>query len=213
MGLFGRKPQYTIHGLLREEQAKLDALYNLEVYPVIGGPQAPLSNIHDQQKVSWTAAQALERAVVREPYEFLWHLALGEHYVRLGRFADAVMVNERALALHPNDPRAEYAMATCLRMLTRAAYSGREVGEMVVRMNKMIEGTEPERFLAGGKFDPYQATYELQKLGLTWEYAARKSVKHFKKAIASGLSASETKFINTIIESMREEFLPFSVTI
>jgi tetratricopeptide (TPR) repeat protein len=213
MGLFGRKPRYTIHGFLREEQAKLEALYTLEVYPVIGGPQAALFTIQDQQKLSWAAVQALERAALREPYEFLWHFALGDHYFRLGRFADAVMTNRRALALHPNDTRAEYAMATCLRMLTRAAYSGREFGEMVVRMNKMIEGTELERFLAGGKFDPYQATYELQKLGLTWEYAARESVKHFKKAIALGLPSSETKSVNTIIESMREEFRAFGVVI
>jgi hypothetical protein len=123
------------------------------------------------------------------------------------------MANGRALTLHPNDPRVEYALATCLRMLTRAAYCGPEFRDTVLRMGKVFEGTESERLLAGGKFDPHEAANELQKLGITWQDAARESVKHFKKAIALGLPSSETKSINIIMESMREEFLSFDVII
>jgi len=213
MGFFRRKPRYTIHGFLPEEQSKLDVLYTLEVYPAIGGPQTVLFTIQDRQKVSRLAVQALERAALREPYEFLWYFALGHHYCGLGRFADAVMANERALALHPNDPRLEYALATCLRMLTRAAYCGSEFRDTMMRVSKMLRETGLEAFLAGGKFDPDEAVKELQKLGITWEEAARESVKHFKKAIALGLPSSERKFINTIIESMREEFLMLGVII
>lgn len=206
MGHFGRKTQYKIDELLPDESAKLEALYNLEVYPFIGGPKAPLLDITDQQGALWAAIQSLRRAAWREPYEFLWNFALGNNYIRLGMFADAVMVNERALALHPNDPRVGYALATCYRMLTRAAYSTPELREKIGQINRMAEGTGlDDRVIAGGKFDPDGAANELQKLGLTWENAAQESIKHFKKAMALGLSNAEIMAINTIIDSMTVE--------
>ena len=75
------------------------------------------------------------------------------------------MANRRALALHPNDSRVEYALATCLRMLTRAVYCGPAFRDAITPGGKMFEGTEFDGFLAGGKFDPYEAANELQKLG------------------------------------------------
>ncbi len=213
MGFFGRKPRWKINELLADEAAKLEALYDLEVYPFIGGPNSRLSNMTEKQGALGAATQALERAVWREPYEFIWNFALGNNYLRIGRFADAVIANERALALHQNDPRVEYALATCYRMLIRAAYSAPEFRERFGQINKMVEGTGLDDFIAGGRFDPYQAASELQKLGITWDCAVREAVKHFRRAIALGVSDSEMKFINAIIESDREEARAFGIII
>ncbi len=215
MRIFGRTPRYSTQRLLREEAAKIDAVFNLEVYPLIGGPKALLVTIEDKQRAYWLAVQALERAVWREPREFLWHFTLGANYYLLGRFADAVIANSHALALHPDDPRVEYNMATYLMILTRAAYCGPTFKNKVEEIKIMQEQFEFDwrTYADMLKFDPDQAAYELQKLNITWEYAATESVKHLERARELGLPSSENEHINTLIKAMREEFWNLGIVI
>ena len=215
MGLFGRKPRYSIQGLLREEEAKINVLYSAEVYPLIGGPEAALVTTEDRQRAYWLTAQALERAVLREPGEFLWHYSLGAKYFSLGRFADAVIANSHALALHPDDPRVEYNMATYLNVCTRAAYCGPAFKDMVEKAKVVQEQlkTDWRTFADMFPFDPDYAAYELQKLNMTWQYAASETVKHFQRAIELGLSSSEVEYINILIKEIREEFWNLGIAI
>jgi len=215
MPCFELEPRYSIQGLLREEEAKIDALYSAEVYPYIGGAEAPLVTTEDRQRAYWLAFQALERAVCREPGEFLWHFSLGATYFPLGRFADAVIANSHALALHPDDPRVHYNMATYLNFLTRAAYCGPAFRDMMEKMKVMQEQLKSDwrTYADVLPFNPDQSAYELQKLNITWQYAAVEAVKHFERAKALGLPSSEMEHIDTLIKAMREEFWKLGIVI
>jgi len=209
------KSRYSTQRLLPEEEVKLNALYEIDVYPLIGGSEAPLSTTEDKLRAFSIAVNALEKAVVQEPGEFLWHFKLGSSYFLLGRFADAVTANSHALVLHPEDPRVEYNMATYLRAMTRAAYCGTAFRDKVenIRSMQRANGYDWSTYQDMLPFEPDTAENELRKLNITWQYAVVEAVRHFQRAIELGLPSSEVADIKAIIKAISAEFSEFDIVI
>jgi hypothetical protein len=108
---------------------------------------------------------------------------------------------------------AECMLATGFRYMTRAMYCSPEFRDRLKQANEMLAESGVDGWMGGLAFDPDESERELQKLGMSWQEAARESVKHFRKATALGLPKSEIKLVNSFIESMRSQFSRHGVTL
>lgn len=205
------KTAVSIGAFLPEEEVKIDRLYYMHIYQALGGRYPDITNRDDIERASKLALQALEKATDEEPGEFIWNFVLGDHYGRLGRLADATRACQRAVNIKPDDPRAHYAMATVYRMLMRAIYAEPQYRERIDLVKEMQEGSSMGAMTP--QFDPDSAASALQELHMTWQDAAKVSVKYFRSALALGFSRSENMMIEQTIEEIRSQCLRHGLSV
>ncbi len=146
------------------------------------------------------AVSLMEVATASEPREWIYWYILGDWYSALGDYAKAVRACERCYELRPRDPRSAYALATTLRVLTRAKYVGHP---RVAEMREFYARSGISRY---DDFNPLKSQQALEELGLTIDQAAERALRLFEQVITLGVKASEAKMIRGTLAAMYAEF-------
>lgn len=143
--------------------------------------RSPFARFGDP-KISFTSLLAaidlLESAVTIWPRRWVYWYALADYYACAGELSKALHACERCYELRPRDLRSAYALATALRILTRARYVGDGRVEAIRKLTSTISG--PPFFY---DFNPEASAAALAEVGLTAEEAAKRSIQLFKDVL------------------------------
>jgi len=146
------------------------------------------------------AIVVLEAAVENKPREWVYWYVLAEWYQTFGELAKSVRACEKCYELRPRDPRSAYALATALRILTRAKYVGDP------RIESVKEWMAESGLATYDDFNPKESQKALQELGITPDQAAERSLTLFEEVLTLGVRGQEAKHVRDNLAAMYSDF-------
>jgi tetratricopeptide (TPR) repeat protein len=148
----------------------------------------------------YKAIVLLEAAAARKPREWIFWYALGDWYEGIGELAKAVRACEMCYSLRPKDPRSAYALASALRILTRARHVGDS--RMTEAFTASLERFPPD---PRTQYDPEASQRGLEELGMTIDQAAEKALALFEEVRAK-VRGRDREFVGDHLAAMYAEF-------
>lgn len=140
-----------------------------------------------------------EKAHQKNPKDWFICNQLGSLYLSTKQYGKSVEILKKGLDLRYNDIRSTYALATAYRQLTRAQFIGNP-------LDQICPDYHDRQKLINGGFDPETSNRELQKLGLTLDEVAEKSMLLFEKTLRLGVRKNERPLIYESLQKMYSDF-------
>jgi len=137
---------------------------------------------HLKDRAGYTALEfvaAAEKAAEEHPDEWTVFWTLGDKYLQMGRYADALRASRRCIELRPADIRSVYARATAYNMLTRAAWSAEEF----FQKQELERSLLPPEMRSLSRLTRELVLTELDKTGLEVDTAAVEAMRWFEYAL------------------------------
>lgn len=157
------------------------------------------------------AIERLEVFCRDDPKDWLARYFLGDFYITARIFDKALRVLIVAYTLRPRDPRSTYALATAYRQLAHASLEGHRLTEIFPRsalLQLRLEDPDAFRLMMMGKvgIDPRASADSLEKLELTIDHVAQKSIEYFEETLRLGVRANERIEVNKTLQRMYAEY-------